>query len=151
MSWCRKWRMWLWHWICTYAERWTNCLRKSLTVFCWTAIWTDWETNVVHCVWVRTFFVTYGEKVTVVTDHIPLGSICSKSLSKASNRLQSMLLKVQEDNFEEVFKPGSEIPVADTLSRAPTGKPIYKEVVSVNNISLTLIKKTSLMKSAVLL
>ena len=67
---------------------------------------------------------TYGGKVTVVTDHKPLVAICSKPLSKAPKRLQSMLLKVQKYNFEVVFKPGSEIPVADTLLRAPTGKPI---------------------------
>ena len=55
-----------------------------------------------------------------------------------------MLLKVQEYNFEVLFKPGSEIPVADTLSRSPTGKPIYTEVVEVNNISLTRIKEDKL-------
>ena len=87
---------------------------------------------------------TYGRKVTVVTDHKPLVAICSKPLSKAPKRLQSMLLKVQEYNFEVVFKPGSEIPVADTLSRAPTGKPIYTEVVAVNNISLTRINEDKL-------
>ena len=68
---------------------------------------------------------TYGRKVTVVTDHKPLVAICCKPLSKAPKRLQSMLLKVQEYNFEVIFKPGSELPVADTLSSAPTGKPIY--------------------------
>ena len=80
----------------------------------------------------------------MVTDHKPLVAICSKPLSKAPKRLQSMLLKVQEYNFEIVFKPGSEISVADTLSRAPTGKPIYTEVVAVNNISLTCIKEDKL-------
>ena len=75
---------------------------------------------------------TYGRKVTVVTDHKALVAICSKPLSKAPKRLHSMLLKVQEYNFKVVFKPGSEIPVADTLSRAPTGKPVYTEFVAVN-------------------
>ena len=60
---------------------------------------------------------TCGRKVTVVTDHKPLVAICSNPLSKAPKGLQSMLLKVQCYNFEVVFKPGSEIPVADTLSR----------------------------------
>ena len=55
-----------------------------------------------------------------------------------------MLLKVQEYNFEAVFNPGSKIPVADTLSRAPTGKPIYTWVVAVSNISLTRIKEDKL-------
>ena len=92
----------------------------------------------------RFYHYTYGRKVTVVTDHKPLVAICSKPLSKAQKRLQPMLLKVQEYNFEVVFKHGSEIPVADTLSRAPTGKPIYTEVVAVNNISLTRIKEDKL-------
>ena len=68
---------------------------------------------------------TYGGTVTIVTDHKQLVAICSKPLSKAPKRLQSMLPKVKEYNFNVVFKPGSEISVADTLSRAPTGKPIY--------------------------
>ena len=55
-----------------------------------------------------------------------------------------MLLKVQEYKLEVVFKPGSEIPVADTLSRAPTCKPIYTEVVAANNISITSIKEDKL-------
>ena len=77
----------------------------------------------------------------MVTHHKPLVAICSKPPSKAPKRLQSMLLKVQAYNFEVVFKPGSEIPVADTLSRSPTGKSIYTGVVAVNNISLTRIKE----------
>ena len=55
-----------------------------------------------------------------------------------------MLLKVQEYNFEVLFKPGSEIPVADTLPRAPISKPIYTEVVAVNTISLTCIQEDKL-------
>ena len=58
---------------------------------------------------------TYGRKVTVVTDPKPLVAICSKPLSKAPKRLQSILPKVKEHNFEVVFKPGSDIPVDDTL------------------------------------
>ena len=87
---------------------------------------------------------TYGRKVIVVTDHKPLVAICAKPLSRAPKRLQSMLLKIQEYNFEVRYKPGKEIPVADTLSRAPTGKPTATEVVSINNIHLTSIKEDKL-------
>ena len=62
---------------------------------------------------------TYGRKVDVVTDHKPLVAIKNKPLSKAPSRLQAMLLKAQKYNYTLTYKPGTEIPVADTLSRAP--------------------------------
>ena len=62
---------------------------------------------------------TYGRHVTVVTDHKPLDSIKKKPLSKAPRRLQNMLLNTQKYNYSLVFKPGSAIPAADAMSRAP--------------------------------
>ena len=62
---------------------------------------------------------TYGRRVTVVTDHKPLDSIKKKPLSKAPRRLQNMLLNTQKYDYDLVFKPGSEIPAADAMSRAP--------------------------------
>ena len=76
---------------------------------------------------------TYGRKATVVTDHKHLSRYVPNHFQK-HQRLHPMLLKVQEYNFEVVFKPGSEIPVTDNLSRTPTSKPIYTEVVAMNNI-----------------
>ena len=61
----------------------------------------------------------YGRRVTVETDHKPLVSIMSKPLCDAPLRLQRMLLQLQRYDFEIIYRPGSQVPVADALSRAP--------------------------------
>ena len=61
----------------------------------------------------------YGREVTIYTDHKPLVSIVTKPLSKAPKRIQSMLLKIQDYNFNLIYKTGNSIPVPDALSRAP--------------------------------
>lgn len=63
----------------------------------------------------------YGrDLVTVETDHKPLISIFSKPLLSAPKRLQSMLLTLQYYNLRIVYKPGVEMFISDTLSRATT-------------------------------
>ena len=61
---------------------------------------------------------TYGRKILTESDHKPLEIICKKSLMNAPKRLQSMLLHLQKFDFEIVYKAGSEMYMADTLSRA---------------------------------
>ena len=61
---------------------------------------------------------TYGKRVIVRTDHKPLGAIFSKPINKAPPRIQRFLLRLQKYDLQVEFTPGSEIPVADTLSRA---------------------------------
>lgn len=61
---------------------------------------------------------TYGRKVSVITDHKPLVTISNKPLLKAPKRLQSLLLKAQAYNFNIQYRPGTQIPISDTLSRA---------------------------------
>lgn len=61
----------------------------------------------------------YGRSnVTAETDHKPLVAIFSKPLLNAPKRLQSMLLSLQGYNLTVVYKPGPEMYVSDTLSRA---------------------------------
>lgn len=61
----------------------------------------------------------YGrDHVTVETDHKPLISIFSKPLLSAPKRLQSMLLTLQNYNLGVTYKPGPEMFISDTLSRA---------------------------------
>ncbi len=60
----------------------------------------------------------YGRKVTVESDHKPLESILRKSLLSAPKRLQRMMLRLQKYEFEVIYKRGSEMFLADTLSRA---------------------------------
>ena len=61
----------------------------------------------------------YGRQdVIVETDHLPLLRIFEKPLSTIPLRLQRMRLKLQHYSFKLVHKKGTEIPVADALSRA---------------------------------
>lgn len=60
----------------------------------------------------------YGQKVEVISDHKPLQVIVKKPLHKASPRLQLMMLKLLRYNLEVKYQPGSQMYVADTLSRA---------------------------------
>ena len=54
------------------------------------------------------------------SDHRPLEMIMKKNLSAAPPRLQRMLLRLQWYNFSLKYKPGKELVIADTLSRAYT-------------------------------
>ena len=60
----------------------------------------------------------YGKTVQVESDHKPLESITKKSLCQAPPRLQRMLLQLQKYDFILSYKPGKEMVIADTLSRA---------------------------------
>ena len=62
---------------------------------------------------------TYGVKVLVENDHKPLEIILKKTLQDAPPRLQRMLLRLQKYDFVIKHKPGKDLVVADTLSRAP--------------------------------
>ena len=60
----------------------------------------------------------YGKEVKVESDHKPLESITKKPLSAAPPRLQRMLLQLQRYTFTLEYKPGTDMILADTLSRA---------------------------------
>ena len=80
---------------------------------------------------------TYGRPVHVVTDHKPLVANSNKLLSKAPMRLQSMLLRAQTYDFSLEYEPGTQIPVADALSRAPTSKVAEDESEEINSLTLS--------------
>ena len=61
-------------------------------------------------------YISRREKVTVESDHKPLQSIFKKSLLHAPMRLQRMMLRLQRYNLDVVYKPGSQMFVADHLS-----------------------------------
>lgn len=63
-------------------------------------------------------YITRREKVTIKSDRKPLQSIFKKSLLCAPSRLQRMMLRLQRYNLEVVYKPGTQMFVADHLSRA---------------------------------
>lgn len=67
----------------------------------------------------------YAGHVTIETDHKPLLAIDKKALASAPKRLQRMLLRLQRYSYELIYRPGSELILADTLSRAyAEGNPI---------------------------
>ncbi|CAB4023813.1 Hypothetical predicted protein [Paramuricea clavata] len=93
---------------------------------------------------VKTFYdFTYGNKVVLETDHKPLITIVKKPLHVAPARLQQRLLQLQRYDLEFFYKRGSDLFVADTLSRAYINeKPNQEnhdefEVMSVESISPT--------------
>lgn len=76
----------------------------------------------------------YGHsKITVESDHKPLEAIMKKPLNETPARLQRMLLKLQHYDIDLIYKPGKEMFIADTLSRAPSeageDNDVCKEVV----------------------
>ena len=66
--------------------------------------------------------LVFGRHVVVETDHKPLLPIHKKSLLSAPKRLQRMLLRTQRYDYSVVYKKGTEMYLADTLSRSVTGK-----------------------------
>ena len=58
------------------------------------------------------------DKINVETDHKPLESIFRKSLLYAPSRLQRMLLRLQRYSLSVSYRPGSQMLLADHLSRA---------------------------------
>ena len=63
----------------------------------------------------RFHFYLYGKPFSVESDHKPLQSIFTKQICKAPPRIQRFPLKLQKYDMEIQFKPGKELPVADTL------------------------------------
>ena len=61
----------------------------------------------------------YGKHFTVESDHKPLEMIHLKNLAAAPQRLQRMLLRVQQYDFKLRYKPGKDMALADTMSRQP--------------------------------
>lgn len=81
----------------------------------------------------------YGRSdITVETDHSPLVRILEKPLHQVPLRLQKMRMKLQGYDFKLIAKRGTEIPVADALSRAyisDTGPDMTVFTVSTHEIS----------------
>lgn len=60
----------------------------------------------------------YGRQINVESDHKPLEMISKKPIADTPKRLQRMLLRLQRYDIKVVYKKGSEMFLADTLSRA---------------------------------
>ena len=80
----------------------------------------------------------FGQKITVESDHKPLSSIYRKSMHEMPARLQRFFLQLQKYDIEVVYKPGKEMFLADTLSRAflnETNEDLVEEL-TVNEVHL---------------
>ena len=66
----------------------------------------------------RNHHYVYGRKVVLWSDHKPLEIISKKPSETAPKRLQRSLLRLQQYAVEIRYKPGPEMFLADTLSRA---------------------------------
>ncbi|CAB3987536.1 Hypothetical predicted protein [Paramuricea clavata] len=60
----------------------------------------------------------YGQTIKVETDHKPLEAVLRKPFHQTPLRLQRMLLQLQRYSMEVIYKPGKEMYLPDTLSRA---------------------------------
>lgn len=61
----------------------------------------------------------YGQHVVVESDHKPLVGLLDKPVA-ACSRIQRMWLQLQRFDFHIVYKPGKELLIADSISRAPS-------------------------------
>ena len=80
----------------------------------------------------------YGKPVLVETDHKPLVSIFQKNLCLLTPRVQKMVLHLQRYDLNVTYKPGKELLIADTLSRAYLNEhddSLYDVSLDVNVIS----------------
>ena len=79
------------------------------------------ERELLAIIFVCIRFNTYlqGCRFTVQSDHKPLEMIHLKSMHNAPPCLQRMLLQLQKYDMKIEYKPGSEMPLADALSRCP--------------------------------
>jgi len=94
-----------------YASR---ALTKSET------LWAQCEKELGSILYALERFDTYvyGRHVQIQTDHKPLLAIHKKALSSAPRRLQRMMLRLQRYDYTLNYRPGSQMILADTLSRA---------------------------------
>lgn len=85
----------------------------------------------------------FGREVLVETDHKPLIPLFEKPLYKVPTRLQRLMLKLQAYNLKVIYKPGKEMVIADTLSRAALSEeslPLLDHEIEIhcNPVSLSL-------------
>ena len=77
----------------------------------------------------------YGQTVTMETDHLPLLGVMRKPIADISPRLQRMRLKCLYCDFQLVHKPGRELIIADTRSRAQLAEQYITDNHEVEQVS----------------
>ena len=83
----------------------------------------------------------FGKSITVQTDHKPLLGIMDKPLHTSTARIQRMRLRLQRYDVHLVYRPGSTMNIADTLSRTSIRDTdhtdLYDDTLEVNVLSIT--------------
>ena len=79
---------------------------------------------------------TYGRPIFVESDHKPLESIVRKQLHMTPKRLQRMLLRLQGYDINLRYRPGREMTLADTLSRAPRDSQQSEPEKNIENVNM---------------
>ena len=64
----------------------------------------------------------YSKTVNVETDHRPLEFLFRKPLTAVPPRLQRMMISLQKYDLRVSYRPGKQLIIADTLSRAPNAE-----------------------------
>ncbi len=87
--------------------------------------WPQIDKELLALVWAleRLDVYTYGHQVLAHTDHRPLLGLKDKPLDHCSLRQQRLLGRLMRYDLELCFKPGKDMLLPDTLSRAPVGQP----------------------------
>lgn len=78
---------------------------------------------------------TYGRHVKIQSDHKPLESILKKSLACAPKRLQGMMMRLQKYDYEVQYERGTNLYLADTLSRAYLPTTVHPTGAEFENIN----------------
>ena len=76
--------------------------------------------------------------ITVHTDHQPLETIYKKPFDKSPARLQRMLMKLQQYQFNLEYKKGTSLHIADTLSCTALPTPVHAKVTGFDVFCLEL-------------
>ena len=59
---------------------------------------------------------TFGNEVSIITDHKPLVSLLKKSLAACSSRLSRLILKIVDYPLKVMYQPGRKMVISDALS-----------------------------------
>ena len=106
--------------VCTHTGRPTCHLCKQVSDTGWAALLTNWKGALGSSFWFRTRppVRLWLRSYSLYSPHKPLVFIWSKQLASAPQRLQRPLLRLQQYDAESRYRPGREIYLADTHSRA---------------------------------
>ena len=89
---------------------------------------------------------TFGRHTIVLSDHKPLEIITKKPLENAPKRIQGMMLKIQMYDTEIRYQRGTEMFIADLLSRAHLDESKQEEFEYINMLKYLPIRKDRLLR-----